>query len=56
MGQKQKLFEDTANVLEWMNDENFREFVADCVANRPHLVKRLQREVARSERKLLTKR
>jgi hypothetical protein len=56
MGQKQKLFEDTANVLEWMNDENFREFVIGIVAHRPHLVKRLQREVARTEKKLLTQR
>jgi len=56
LGQKQKLFEDTANVLEWMNDENFREFVIGIVAHRPHLVKRLQREVARTEKKLLTQR
>jgi hypothetical protein len=56
MGQKQKLFEDTANVLEWMNDENFREFVIGIVTQRPHLVKRLQREVARTEKKLLTQR
>lgn len=55
MGQKQKLFEDTANVLEWMNDDNFREFISELVENRPELVKRIQREVAKRERKLLTK-
>ena len=55
MGQKQKLFEDTANVLEWMNDENFREFVAGLVEDRPLLVQRLQREIAKREKKLLTK-
>jgi len=55
MGQKQKLFEDTANVLEWMNDENFREFVSALVEDRPLLVQRLQREIAKREKKLLTK-
>ena len=55
MGQKQKLFEDTANVLEWLSDENFREFVAGLVNDRPHLVRRLQREIARREKKLLTR-
>lgn len=55
MGQKQKLFEDTANVLEWMNDENFREFVRGLVAERPELIQRWQREVQRAEKKLLTK-
>jgi hypothetical protein len=54
LGQKQKLFEDTANVLEWMNDENFREFVSEIVADRPELTKRIQREIARAEKKLLT--
>jgi hypothetical protein len=56
MGQKQKLFEDTANVLEWMNDENFREFVLGLTEHRPVLVRRLQRELARAEKKLLTSR
>ena len=55
MGQKQKLFEDTANVLEWMNDDVFREFVAGLVEHRPQLVQRIQREVAKREKKLLTK-
>ena len=55
MGQKQKLFEDTANVLEWMNDENFREFVSGLIEDRPQLVQRLQREIAKREKKLLTK-
>jgi len=55
MGQKQKLFEDTANVMEWMNDENFREFVNGIVQQRPMLLQRLQKEIARSEKKLLTR-
>jgi hypothetical protein len=55
MGQKQKLFEDTANVLEWMNDENFREFVIELVADRPLLVRRLQKEIQRAEKKQLTR-
>jgi hypothetical protein len=55
MGQKQKLFEDTANVLEWMNDDVFREFVSALVEHRPQLVKRIQREIAKREKKLLTK-
>ena len=55
MGQKQKLFEDTADVLEWLSDENFREFVGALVEDRPELVQRLQREIARRERKLLTR-
>ncbi len=55
MGQKQKLFEDTANVLEWMNDENFREFVGTLVEDRPELIRRLQREIARREKKQLTR-
>lgn len=55
MGQKQKLFEDTANVMEWMNDENFREFVGEMVQSRPHLVARLTKEIARVERKQLTR-
>jgi hypothetical protein len=56
MGQRQKLFEDTANVLEWMNDENFREFVSDLTLHNPQLIRRLQREIARAEKKLLTAR
>ena len=55
MGQKQKLFEDTANVLEWLSDENFREFVGTLVEDRPKLVRRLQREIARREKKQLTR-
>lgn len=55
MGQKQKLFEDTANVLEWLNDQNFREFVQILVADRPQLVQRLQKEISNSQKKLLTK-
>jgi hypothetical protein len=55
LGQKQKLFEDTANVMEWMNDENFREFVGEMVQSRPHLVARLTKEIARVERKQLTR-
>jgi hypothetical protein len=55
LGQKQKLFEDTANVLEWLSDENFREFVGALVEDRPELVRRLQREIARREKKLLTR-
>jgi hypothetical protein len=55
MGQKQKLFEDTANVLEWMNDDNFREFVRTLIADRPDLVKRLQKEINSNQKKLLTK-
>lgn len=55
MGQKQKLFEDTATVLEWMNDDVFREFISELVEHRPLLVKRFQREVSKRERKLLTK-
>jgi hypothetical protein len=56
MGQRDKLHEDTANVLEWMNDENFRDFVVSMVEDRPLLVKRLQKELARAEKKLLTSR
>jgi hypothetical protein len=55
MGQKQKLFEDTLNVMEWMNDENFREFVIEMINDRPLLVRRLQKEIQRAEKKQLTK-
>ena len=54
MGQKQKLFEDTADVMEWMNDENFREFVISIVEDRPQLVRRLQKEIDRASKKQLT--
>ena len=54
MGQKQKLFEDVADSMEWMSNENFREFVTGLVEDRPKLVKRLQKEIARRERKQLT--
>ena len=56
MGQRDKLFEDTANVLEWMNDDNFRSFVAMITEDRPDLQRRLQKEIARAEKKLLTSR
>jgi hypothetical protein len=56
MGQRDKLHDDTANVLEWMNDENFRDFVRTIVEDRPLLVRRLQKELARAEKKLLTSR
>lgn len=54
MGQKQKLFEDIADAMEWMTDEVFREFVAGLVQDRAPLVQRFQREVAKREKKLLT--
>jgi hypothetical protein len=56
MGQKQKLFEDTAGAMLWMNEQSFREFVISMVADHPQLVRRLQREIARAEKKLLTAR
>ena len=54
MGQKQKLFEDTAGAMLWMNDQSFREFVISLVEDHPQLVQRLRRELARAEKKLLT--
>ena len=56
MGQKQKLFEDTANVLDWMSPENFREFVSKLVSEHPDVIKRLKHEIERAEKKQLTKR
>ena len=55
MGQKQKLFEDTAQVLEWMDDCVFREFVSGLVAERPQLIQRLMKEVGRVQRRQLAK-
>ena len=55
MGQKQKLFEDTYKVMEWLNNENFREFVSNLVEKHPILTKRLTKEIARVEKKQLTK-
>lgn len=56
MGQRDKLHEDISNALEWLNDENFRDWVMGIVEDRPLLVKRLQKEIARAEKKLLTSR
>jgi hypothetical protein len=55
MGQRDKLFEDVANCLEWMSPENFREFVIGVVEDRPLLIKKLRKEIDRAERKQLTK-
>lgn len=55
MGQRDKLFEDTVSVLEWMSDENFKEFVRIVTEDHRGLTKRLRREMDRAEKKLLTK-
>jgi hypothetical protein len=55
MGQRDKLFEDVADCLEWMSDENFREFVTGVSLERPGLVRRLRKELDRAERKQLTR-
>lgn len=54
MGQKQKLFEDIVTAMEWMSKENFREFVAMMTDDHPEITARLQKEITRAERKLLT--
>lgn len=54
MGQKQKLFEDIVTAMEWMSKENFREFVVMMSDQHPEITARLQKEITRAERKLLT--
>lgn len=55
MGQRDKLFEDLANCLEWMSPENFRSFVQSLAEDKPEVVERLKKEIARCEKKLLTR-
>lgn len=55
MGQRDKLLDDVANCLDWMTPENFRSFVIAISEDRPELVQRLKKELARAEKKLLTK-
>jgi hypothetical protein len=55
MGQRDKLLDDVANCLDWMSPENFRSFVVAITEDRPLLVARLKKEIARAEKKLLTK-
>ena len=54
MGQRDKLFEDVADCLEWMSDENFREWVMGVAEDRPMLIRRLQKEIDRANKKQLT--
>jgi hemoglobin-like flavoprotein len=51
LGQKQKLLEDTLNVMQWMSNEVFDEFVQTMIADRPELLTRLQRNIDRVQRR-----
>lgn len=54
MGQRQKLFDDIVEAIEWMNAQNFRQLMEQIVQENPHLAQRISKELARAEKKQLT--
>ena len=51
MSQRIKLMEDIEAAIEWLNEDNFREFADRLVQDNPELIKRLKREWEKSERR-----